>query len=809
MVNSRDHRCEPSIARYNPSTRVAIDSGTQLGPDEIQSALGAGGMGEVYKARDTRLNRVVAIKVLPRGVADDPRRRERFDREALAISSLNHPHICTLYDVGHQDGVDYLVMELLEGQTLSERIAKGALPLDQALQTAIQIADALDAAHRKGIVHRDLKPANVFLARRGGPSGPPIVKLLDFGIARLTQPASATDSPAAAMTQGTLTAEGTLLGTVQYMSPEQLEGRDADARSDVFAFGALLYEMLTGRRAFAGESQSSVIAAILEREPSPLTAVQPQTPPALDRLVRKALAKNPDDRWQSIRDLRDELQWMAGERTAAASPAAAGRFGQKFAWVVAGLSLAAAVAVGAAAYLGRPATDLHLGVYRSTFALPSALSGRVTLALSPDGTQLALAAAGYVGRTPLWVRPLNGLSTRPIAGTEGATAPFWSPDSRSIAFVANGKLQKVDVSGGPAVSLSDRGRALPGAWSREGTILFSATSDEIARVSAAGGSPSTVTVKDTSAGELALRFPWFLPDGRHFLFSAVAEPRGGVAYVGSLDKRERTRVLDGLMNVQYAGGYLFFVRGRTLMAQPFDAERFRLAGEPTPVAEQVRTQSSTTPIGAFTVSNTVLAFQHAADVSGKSRLVWFDRSGSQTRVLGEPDIYGGVLTNASAEVSLSTDGRFATVVAPPDHPDVWIFDVARGARTRLTFDPAGASAPLWSPDGKFVAFRSVRNGHQDIYRRAANGAGADELLFGDLSNKIPESWSPDGQDILYAAAGAAPGAPIWIWALPLFGDRKPFPFVQSQFTTNRAQFSPEGRWVAYQSSESGQSEGVT
>jgi eukaryotic-like serine/threonine-protein kinase len=778
---------------------MAITPGTRLGVYEILTPLGAGGMGEVYQARDTRLDRVVAIKVLRALDTEDPARRARFEREARLISHLNHPHICTLFDVGHQGGVDYLVMELLDGQTLGERLKKGALPLDQALQVAVQIAGALDAAHRQGIVHRDLKPANVMLTKSGA-------KLLDFGIARLAAPAAG--DATVALTQATLTMDGAILGTLQYMSPEQIEGRDADARSDVFAFGDVLYEMLTGQRAFTGETRSSVIAAVLEREPVPVSTLRPEAPAGLVRLVQKCLAKDPDARWQSVRDLRDELQWIAVGRTDAAAPAAASRISQKLAWTVAALSVAAAIVVGAAAYLRRPAADTR--VYRSTFAPPAGLVGRVTLALSPDGRNLALAAAD-TGRTLLWVRALDGLSAAPLAGTEGAVEPFWSPDSRSIAFVADGKLQKIDASGGPAAGLAEHSAVMSGAWRRDGTVLFLSNASEglsMIRVSAPGESPAPVTTKNAAAGELWHGFPSFLPDGRHFLFSAVVEPQSGAVYVGSLDAKDRTRVLEGLTNAQYSMGYLFFMRDSTLMAQPFDAGRLRLTGDATPVAEHVRTWSLGTPLGVFTVSNALLAFQHEADSSGRSRLAWFDRSGNQTGVLGARDSYGGVVTNGSAEVSLSADGGRATVVTPPGHPDVWIFDVARGTRTRLTFDPKGASAPVWSPDGNFVAFRSVRNGHQDLYRRASNGAGADELLFADRFNKIPESWSPDGRYILFAAPGVAPNAQDswWTWALPLVGDRKPFPFMQSHFTSNRVQFSPDGRWVAYQSNESGRFE---
>ena len=779
---------------------MTLAAGSRLGPYQILAPLGAGGMGEVYKARDTRLDRVVAVKVLPTGVADDPQRRERFEREARAISSLNNPHICTLYDVGHQDGIVYLVMELLEGQPLNERLAKGALPLDQALQYAIQIAGALDAAHRSGIVHRDLKPANVMLTKAGA-------KLLDFGIVKaVARGTGVTAAP-------TLTAEGVLLGTLQYMSPEQLEGREADARSDVFAFGALLYEMLTGTRAFAGESQSSVIAAVLDREPPSLLAKQPQTPPALDRVVRKCLAKNPDERWHTAHDLRDELQWIAtGYSTAVSSPAA-GRSSRWLGWSAIALSLIAAIVIGGDVYLRRPAADTH--VYRSTFAPPAPLTDFYALTLSPDGRHLAMTApAAAGGRSVLWVRALDSLSPQPLAETEGATGPFWSPDSRSVAFFADQKLKRIDASGGPVTIVADAAFG-PGAWSRDDVILFTpplvaGEASPLFRVAATGGAPVPATVIDSKESESFHRFPSFLPDGRHFLFTTFTPTEPGRVFVGSLDSNERIRLFDSATNARYAQGDLLFMRNDSLMAQPFDSSQLKLLAAAVPIAEKVRTVLCPgRAYGTFTVSDTgVLAFQ-GGGAGGSSELVWFDRTGKQTSVLGERAWYAGC-PGASAQVTLSPDGAYATATissAPGISPDIWMVDTARGVRTRLTSDPAREYAGIWSPDGRTIAFSSNRNGHRDLYQTSATGVGTDHVLRSDRFDKFPESWSPDGRFLLYFNVGpTAPGHFSDIWALPLFGDRKPFPFIESRFDDRRSQFSPDGRWVAYQSDESGRSE---
>ena len=587
----------PVLVRVDDAMVMKNLEGQRIGPYQLASRIGAGGMGEVYKARDTRLDRTVAIKVLTAHLADDPHARERFQREARAVAALNHPHICTLHDVGSQDpstgsgqAMDFLVMEYLDGETLAERLAKGPLPLDRALQYAIQIAGALDKAHRQGITHRDLKPANVMLTTVG-------TKLLDFGLAKLRPAVGAVVGMSAAPNVSpSLTGRGTILGTLQYMAPEQLEGKPADARTDIFAFGALLYEMLTGRRAFEGTSQASLISAILSSDPPPIAVLQPLSPPALDRVVKKCLAKDPDERWQSAHDLTSELQWIAesGLQTAVAAPGVDAQARSRartrlYGWIAAAVFLATTLGLAGALYLRRAPVDTR--VYRSTFVPPGnenpSLPLYDKLALSPDGRRLAFVANDANGRIVLWVRELAGLAAQPLADTEGAAGPFWSPDSRFIAFSAGGKLKKIDASGGPTLSLCDTNTGLPGSWGRGDVILFSPEAYRpLSRVAAAGGTPAIATTLDTKSGELWHGHPFFLPDGRHFLYAAGGEPTSGV-YVGSLDSPDRTRLLDSFANAQYAAGFLVFPRAGTLMAQPFDATGLTLSGQAMAVAEQV------------------------------------------------------------------------------------------------------------------------------------------------------------------------------------------------------------------------------
>ena len=625
---------------------MMLATGAKLGPYEITGAIGAGGMGEVYRARDMRLDRIVAIKVLPAHLAGRAELRERFDREAKTIASLNHPHICTLYDTGHQDEIDFLVMEYLEGETLAQRLQKGALPIQQVLQYAIEISDALDKAHRKGITHRDLKPGNIMLTKSG-------TKLLDFGLAKLAQEAvpATPESQLPTMKSG-ITGEGTILGTLQYMAPEQVEAKEVDARTDIFAFGAVVYEMATGKKAFEGKTQASLIAKILEIDPPPISSLQPMTPPALDRVVKKCLAKEPEKRWQAASDVCDELKWIAegGSQTGMPAPISASRKSAlgdgRLAWIVAAVFFLAASALGYFVY-SRPAPQQAHAV-RFTLFPPDKWSlagtGAVTtgatapVMISPDGQRVAFVAISAEGKSLLWVRSLDTLTAQSFAGTEGASAPFWSPDSRSLAFFAGGKLKKIDVSGGPPITLCDAPDNRGGTWNRDGLILFAPTNTSVLqKVSASGGVPAPATV--LGQGELGQIRPSFLPDGRHFLYSTIA-PRpglGGPIYLGSLDSAERKVLFNAnSANALYAQGYLLFLRETTLIAQPFDARRLVLTGDAFPIAERIRTSTSTQPYGYFSASeNGALVYQTGAETAN-SQLLWFDRTGKQIGALGDP-----------------------------------------------------------------------------------------------------------------------------------------------------------------------------
>jgi Tol biopolymer transport system component len=741
----------------------------------------------------------VAIKVLREHFANDPHRRARFDREARAISTLSDPHICTLLDVGHDNGIDFLVVEYLKGQTLAERLRRGALPLEQALAIAIDIASALDAAHRAGIIHRDLKPSNVMLMRTGA-------KLLDFGIARVVASEPATVA-------GTITTDGTLLGTPQYMTPEQLESGGADARTDIFAFGAVLYEMLTGRPAFEGESVSRVVAAVLDSQPIPVSHLQPMVPTALERVVTTCFEKDPDERWQSARDLRRELRWIQESHVRGPSAAPPGGRRDYRAWsLVAVLAIALAL-VAVSAFFRQPALDTQ--VYRSAFVPPAGLSTQSLgqLAVSPDGRFLVFVAPDANPR--LWVRPLDSLAAKPLAGTEGAASPFWSPDGRFVAFFANNKLKRIDVSGGPPLVLCDASPAgtnpsccaKTGTWGRNDVILFSSIArpggPALFRVPAAGGTPSAVTRLDNKAGEIGHYFPFLLPDGRHFLYTAAegGPPIRMVTYIGSLDSGDRQQLLEGSSNVQYAQGYVMFLQGTTLVAQPFDLKRLTLRGERQPVAEQVGMSSyfnTRVQGGTFAISQTGVLIYQAAALSRGSQLTWFDRTGKQIGVLGNRAAYG-------SEINLSPDGTHVSVIMAESSTgyDVRVFDTMRGLQTRLTFGPGVVRGPIWSPDGQHVVFASGLVPKLDLHEKAITGAGEERVLWADSFVKFPESWSSDGRFVLYFRPGQPP-PPNTVWVLPLGGDLKPFPLLPT--LVRRSQFSPDGRWVAFESNDSGTAE---
>jgi Tol biopolymer transport system component len=769
---------------------MALTIGARLGPYEIQSALGAGGMGEVYMARDTRLDRTVAIKILPDTLAADPQFRERFDREARTISQLDHPHICALYDIGEQAGTAYLVMQYVEGETLAHRLTKGALPLEQALPYAIQIGDALATAHRAGIVHRDLKPGNIMLTQAGA-------KLLDFGLAKRTAVMAGAGLSMLPTTPPGLTAQGAILGTFQYMAPEQLEGHDADPRTDIFAFGALVYEMLTGKKAFEGKSQASLIAAILEHDPPPIAATQPLTPPALDRVVKKCLAKEPEQRWQSAGDLTDELKWIAegGAVSTLAPIAPRPRSRERIAWALVALAVLVigALAIPATLYVRRAAPEPALT--RLEVVTPPT-SDAFSFALSPDGRQLAFVANGEKG-SQLWLRPLDQVRAQPLAGTEGASYPFWAPDNRAMGFFADGKLKRIDLTGGVVQVLADAPSARGGTWNPDGVIVFApTTTDPLLRMAATGGTVAPVT--RLAAGQGSHRWPQFLPDGRRFLFlMALGQPQTHGIYVGSLDGGEPTRVMPAETAAAYAApGYLLLVSQGLLAAYPFDVARATVAGEPMPVAQGVGTNDGAIH-SAFTVSAAgVLAHRAGAGTGARRQLVWIDRTGKMLGGIGPAD------ENALAYPELPPDGqRVAVARVVQGNADVWLIDVGRGVPSRFTFDAAIDGAPLWSPDGSQVVFRSSRKGVYDLFEKPASGTADEQPLLVTSQMKSPLDWSRDGRFLLYSTQD--PKSASDLWALPLTGERKPFAVLHSSFDEIEGQFSPDGRWLAYASNESG------
>jgi Tol biopolymer transport system component len=774
---------------------MTLTPGTKLGPYEILAPIGAGGMGEVYRARDTRLDRTVAVKVLPRNLADNPELRQRFEREARAVSSLNHPHICVLHDIGRHEGIDFLVMEYLEGETLAARLAQGPLPLEQALQNAAQVADALSQAHRQGVYHRDLKPGNIMLTKTGA-------KLLDFGLAKLGPAGLGAEAGDPTLSRA-LTQKGTILGTLQYMSPEQLDGREVDGRSDIFSFGVVLYEMVTGRKAFEGKGHASLIAAIMESDPPSLSSVQALAPAALDRLVRRCLAKDPDDRWQNARDVLLELVEVR-EAPLPAVPARGAASARAWApWVVAALAVALAVGMY---FWPAPAPPVEAVRFQVALSEKTALFPQGAPVISPDARRLA-AVISAGGATQLWLRELDLLTGRLLPGTESTTgSPFWSPDSRSIGFFADGKLKRIAVSGGPAQTLCDAPNGQGGSWNREGVIVFTPSIREpLYRVAAVGGPSAPVTALDAANEEVSHRWPYFLPDGRHYLFfcrSAQAEKSG--IFVGSLDSKDRRRLVAGDTSVAFAPsgggskGHLLFRRDNALMAQPFDAARLSLGGDPYPVAEQV----FFIPLNsraAFSVSETGhLVFLSGEASAGQEELLWFDRSGKQigSAGLGRGTYHAFRISPDQKRVA------FARLDPQVRATDIWLLDLVRGVPSRFTFHPSTEILPVWFPDGGRLVFSSLRTGSPSLYQKVASGDGEEQELLKSGLRGSPWDISPDGRFLLFSAVYER-GAVRDLLVLPLQGETKPLRVVQSGFHKDLAQFSPDGRWIAYTSMESG------
>ena len=776
---------------------MPVAPGTRLGPYEISSPLGAGGMGEVYRAVDTRLGRNVAIKILPAEYASDARFRARLEREAKTISSLNHPNISTLYDIGHENGSDYLVMELLEGETLAERLTHGPLATDEVLRYGIEIAEALDKAHRQGIVHRDLKPGNIMLTKSGA-------KLLDFGLAKS---APSVVDLAGTTQQKPLTQEGTIVGTFQYMAPEQLEGVEADARTDIFALGAVLYEMATGKRAFEGKTKTSLIAAIVSGRPTPVSQVQPLTPRALEHVIERCLEKDPLERWQSAHDVAAELRWAGKAPEVIARPR-----DSRLSWLLVLLAVAATAAITwRIAEIRREAPLIvHSAILppeKTQFAFEIAGAP----AISPDGKLIVFAArASSADAHALFVRPLSSTTAQPLAGTENARFPFWSPDSRSIGFFANRKLNRMDVNGGAAQVICDAPEPRGGTWSRDGVIVFAPSAfGPLYKVSDGGGVPVAVTKLDVADGETDHRWPAFLPDGRRFLylsrrFAARAEDPtpvnfGGTIEIGSTDAGLKKTLFASSSNAVYSrSGHLLYWRDRSLVAQQFNPRTLAMGADIVPIAERVFRTGRWD--AAFSVSDSGALAYEVDSNRELTQLTWFDANGKPLGVLGTPAEY--------SFPRFSHDGKhlaLAIADSATGRTDLWIQDLARAASSRLTFDPHDEWTPIWSPDDSRIVYGSDVRGSGDIMMKRSSGTGSEEVLYANRSFKVATDWSPDGKTILFQQENSNAGTD---WDLYLYSleERKTVPFLQAPFAEIGASFSPDGRWVLYFSNDSGKPE---
>jgi Tol biopolymer transport system component len=783
-----------------------------LGPYEILDALGAGGMGEVYRARDTRLERTVAIKILPAQFSSDPVRKQRFEREAKTISSLNHPHICVLHDVGSQEGMDYLVMECVEGETLAKRLEKGALPAEQVFKYGTQIADALDKAHRSGVVHRDLKPGNIMLTPTGA-------KLLDFGLAKPAAPlASLATITATAAKLSPATEQGTIVGTFQYMSPEQIEGKELDGRSDIFSLGAVLYEMVTGRRAFQGKSQLSVASAILEKDPTPISTVKPMTPPALDHAIRRCLAKDPEERWQTARDLMLELKWIADSGLHAGVPGSVvsrSRLHERMAW-------------GAATALAIVSIFAALGWWRATRTAPQHFPMRLSaelppgarinrfrgsqLAISPDGTLIVVAEQSVpTGDWHLAMRRLDQGQFEPLSGTDHALMPFFSPDGKWVAFFSDGKLKKIAVQGGSPSTLCDAPAPRGGSWGDDGNIVaaFNGGSSGLVRVSSGGGVPTQVTKPSAEKGEMAHAWPQVLPGGQAVLFTvynSAAYDDAEIDVISFKNSERKTLHRGGYFGRYLSSGHLFFLHQDTLWVVPFDLSRLAVTTALQPALEEVNSNINGGGDFDFSQTGTLVYVSSNAESSFPYSIWWLDSDGQTKPLQVTPGMY--------ENPHFSPDGkRLAYELAiSPAQADIWVKDLERGTTSRLTHLPGRNNAPLWTPDGRGIVFGSTRQAAPGIYWIRADGAGEAQRLTDSktLHLQAPRAFSPDGKRLAYVQFGADIH---WeIWTAPVEGDPdhpqlgNPVPFLRTSFSETQPAFSPDGQWLAYSSNESGKFE---
>lgn len=767
---------------------MKINPGTRLGPYEIVAPIGAGGMGEVWRGRDTRLERSVAIKILSAEFAQNAELKVRFEREAKTISQLSHPNICTLFDVGD----NYLVMELLEGETIADRLTRGALTVSEVFKYGVQIADALDKAHRAGIIHRDLKPSNIMLTKSGA-------KLLDFGLAKSAAPVVEIDG---ATQQKALTKEGTILGTFQYMAPEQLEGQEADARTDIFALGAVLYEMATGKRAFEGKTKTSLIAAIVKENPRPMTELQPLTPPALEHIVTKCLEKDPEDRWQNAHDIAEELRWVSavGSQAGVATKMGVRRKSrEQLAWTMAAALAVIAVVFGIGyvrrASQSQPLIRLTLATPPSVSIFPSDLLG---IALSPDGSKLAFSATGKDGKRALWIRSLDQAAASAIPETEDASYPFWSPDGRYVAFFAQGKLKKVDLGGGSPRIISDAPSGRGGTWGRDDTIIFAPSlRSGISRVSANGG-PVRGVVPDSK--DTTFRWPHLLPDGKHFLYvsrAATSAAPVGQLHVASVDNGSSRLVLPEASNASYVEpGYLVYGRGDNLVAQPFDLKSLSTTGEPFAIIPERIDYFDPKNLAIFSVAENA-ALVYLPSMTERVQLAWYGREGQQLDSIGAP----GFIPSAT----LSPDEkRVALVRVEPlrKASDIWIHDLTQNREVRLTYISGGIDSLRWSPDGSQILFTYQFKKMPDLYTKKLSGGDIEPVVQSAFWKTSP-TWAPSSDAVIYGEQNPLTNYDLWRWSAR---DHTRVVLLKTPFDEYWPAVSPDGRWLAYRSNESGKFE---